>query len=325
MSPNLILAPLRGITEVEFRNIFVRFFPGFDRAVAPFISTFQGSKVKPAKFKDLLPENNTSLPVVPQILSKNADRFLATTAMLADLGYTTVNWNLGCPYPMVANKLRGSGLLPHPEMIESFLEKVCSQPLAVSVKIRLGRREAEEIYALLPIFNKFPLAEVIIHPRTGIQMYDGTVDLDTFGRCLELCRHPLVYNGDITSPAIYEKLAARFPTINSWMIGRGALANPFLPAQIKGCKLPDNPLRTLSDFHDALLTCYRDMLSGPSPVLGRLKGLWFYLAGSFADGRKILKKIQKTKKIEPYLEITREVFNHGSWQPEAGEENPWKP
>jgi tRNA-dihydrouridine synthase B len=322
MSPTLMLAPLRGITEAAFRDIFARFFPGFDRAVAPFISTLQGSRIKPAKFKELLPENNRRLPVVPQILAKNADHFIATARLLAELGYTTVNWNLGCPYPMVANKMRGSGLLPFPEKIEAFLEKVQDLPLAISVKTRLGRRDPGEIFALLPIFNKFPLAEVIIHPRTGIQMYKGAVDLDTFARCVELCRHPVVYNGDITSYAVYQQLARRFPTVQSWMIGRGALADPFLAARIKHMALPADPLQIVADFHEELLACYQEMLSGPSPVLGRMKELWFYLAGSFANGSKILKKIQKTKKLEAYREITGEIFQHGIWQPDQQGENP---
>jgi len=322
MTSALILAPLRGITEAAFRDIFVRFFPGFDRAVAPFISTFQGSRIKPAKFGELLPENNKRLPVVPQILSKNADHFIATARLLAELGYTSVNWNLGCPYPMVANKMRGSGLLPFPEKIEDFLEKIHQeQPLAISVKTRLGRRDPEEIFALLPIFNRYPLSEVIIHPRTGIQMYEGTVDLDTFARCVELCRHPVVYNGDITSYAVYQQLAKRFPTVKGWMIGRGALADPFLPARIKQMALPADPLQTVAAFHEELMACYQEMLSGPSPVLGRMKGLWFYLAASFADGAKILKKIQKMKKLEPYREFARELFERGTWQPDQQGEN----
>lgn len=323
MSPALILAPMRGITEAAFRDIFIRFFPGFDRAVAPFISTCQGCRIKPAKFRDLLPENNRQLPVVPQILAKNAEHFIATARLLAELGYTEVNWNLGCPYPMVANKMRGSGLLPFPDQIEAFLDKVHQGlPLAISVKTRLGRRDPAEIFALLPVFNRFPLKEVIIHPRTGIQMYEGTVDLDTFARCLELCRHPVVYNGDITSHAVYMELAGRFPAVQSWMIGRGALTDPFLAARIKHMVLPAEPLRTLAAFHDELLACYQAMLSGPSPVLGRMKGLWFYLAGSFANGAKILKKIQKTKKLEAYREITGEIFRNASWQPDQQGEKP---
>ncbi len=257
MTPTLILAPLRGITEAAFRNLFARFFPGFDRAVAPFISTFQGQRVKPGKLKDLLPENNKRLAVTPQIIAKNADNFIATANLLADLGYTDVNWNLGCPYPMVAKKMRGSGLLPFPDKIEAFLEKVCAgQPLAVSIKLRLGRREPDEIFDLLPLFNQFPLTEVIIHPRTGIQMYEGTVDLDTFSRCLELCRHPVVYNGDITSITVYRQLAKQFPSVQNWMIGRGALADPFLPARIKNMQLPGTPLETIAAFHETLLASY---------------------------------------------------------------------
>lgn len=316
MSIDLILAPLRGITEAAFRDLFVRFFPGFDRAVAPFISTMQGNRIRPAKLKELLPENNTGLPVVPQILAKDPDHFISTARILTDLGYTSVNWNLGCPYPMVANKMRGSGLLPFPEKIEAFLEKVQSMPLALSVKTRLGRRDGREILDLMPIFNKFPLAELIIHPRTGIQRYEGKVDLDIFARCLEVSRHPVVYNGDINTYAEYQRLAARFPGVRSFMIGRGALANPFLPAEIKQMPLPDNPLQTVAAFHEALIACYGGMLSGPSPVLGRMKGIWFYLARSFAGGEKLLKKIQKTKKIERYAEIAAEIFRHGVWQPD---------
>jgi tRNA-dihydrouridine synthase B len=152
-------------------------------------------------------------------------------------------------------------------------------------------------------------------------MYEGAVDLDAFARCVELCRHPVVYNGDITNYAVYQSLAERFPTVQSWMIGRGALADPFLAARIKHMALPADPLQTVAAFHEELLACYQEMLSGPSPVLGRMKGLWFYLAGFFANGSKILKKIQKTKKLEAYREITREIFQHGIWQPEQQGEN----
>jgi tRNA-dihydrouridine synthase len=321
MSPELILAPLRGITEAAFRDIFARFFPGFDRAVAPFISTMQGNRIRPAKLRDLLPENNTRLPVIPQILAKDPDHFLNTAAMLADLGYPAVNWNLGCPYPMVANKMRGSGLLPYPEKIEAFLEKMHALPLALSVKTRLGRRDGREILELMPVFNKFPLAELIIHPRTGIQMYEGAVDLDLFGRCLEMSRHPVVYNGDITTRAQYQRLSARFPAVRSFMIGRGALADPFLAAGIKGLPLPDDPRQTVAAFHAALIAGYGEMLSGPAPVLGRMKGLWLYLSRSFAGGEKLLKRIQKTKKLDRYADIVADIFRHGVWQPGQGGEN----
>lgn len=315
MTPTLFLAPLRGITEAPFRTLFTRFFSGFDLAVAPFINTYQGNKIKPTHLRDLLPENNQALPVVPQILSKNPDNFISVARILCDLGYTTLNWNLGCPWPMVANKMRGSGLLPYPDKIDAFLEKVHCLPAAISIKTRLGRRDPNEIFDLLPVFNRYPLREVIIHPRTGTQMYRGTVDLDTFGRCLEQCRHPVVYNGDITCLADFQGLTERFPQISAWMIGRGALANPFLPARIKGIALPDDPLARIVAYHDALFAHFSEKQSGPGHILGHMKGIWLYLAGSFSDGGKLLKKIQKTHSIEGYGELMGTVFNTHCWQP----------
>ncbi len=314
MANSLCLAPIRGITDAVYRDVYARYFPGFDLAMAPFLSTYQGNKVKPARLAELLPENNQGLPLVPQLLAKNPDNFMSVARILFDMGYGTINWNLGCPYPMVANKLRGSGLLPFPDRIEAFLEKVCTLPCNISIKTRLGRKDSSEIFKLLPVFNKFPLAEIIIHPRTGIQMYTGTVDLDTFSRCLPLCNHPVVYNGDITNTESFSSLQQRFPTISRWMIGRGALTNPFLPAEIQEMSIPADKIATIAAFHDEIYHRYSNLLAGPAHLLGRMKGLWYYLAGSFENSRKILKKIQKTKTTDSYRLICREIFSEANWK-----------
>lgn len=304
----LSLAPLRGLTDALYRNTFARHFPGFDLTVAPFLTTFKGSKVKSARLDDLLPENNPDLPVVPQILSKDAHQFKTLATMLFDLGYQTVNWNLGCPYPMVANKGRGSGLLPDKNAIASFLEQVADMPCKLSIKTRIGRRSSNEIKELMPIFNAFPLEELIIHPRLGIQLYKGEVDLDTFALCLAASTNPVTYNGDLCTLADFKRLSSRFPEVERWMIGRGALSNPFLPGLIKGMDLPPRPQARLQAFHDELFSLYGERLCGGSHLLGRMKAIWFYLAGSFPHSKKLLKKIQKTNTIESYSALITHFF-----------------
>ncbi|MBU0682177.1 MAG: tRNA-dihydrouridine synthase family protein [Proteobacteria bacterium] len=304
----LSLAPLRGLTDAIYRNTFARHFPGFDLTVAPFLTTFKGNKVKSAKLDDLLPENNRDLPVVPQILSKDAEQFKVLASMLFDLGYETVNWNLGCPYPMVANKGRGSGLLPDPTKIAAFLETIADMPCRLSIKTRIGRRCSAEIKELMPIFNAFPLEELIIHPRLGVQLYKGEVDLDTFALCLENSANPVTYNGDICTLADFTRLSTRFPEVQRWMIGRGALCDPFLPSLIKDIELPQQPLATIKAFHDELYRLYGQRLSGGSHLLGRMKAVWFYLAGSFTNSKKLLKKIQKINKIESYPALITHFF-----------------
>jgi tRNA-dihydrouridine synthase len=306
----LYLAPLRGLTEYIYRNAFAQHFDGIDAAVSPFIPTMTAARFKKKHLKDVLPENNPIMPVIPQVIGNNSSDFISLAKRLFDLGYQTVNWNLGCPFPMVAKKRRGSGLLPHPQIIEAFLDTtIPAIPNRLSIKARLGRKKPDEILTLLEIFNRYPLDEVIIHPRTGKQMYDGKPDLDMFAKCLDVCAHTTVYNGDINDLNTFKQYSERFQTVDRWMIGRGALANPFLPAIIKngqdGC---GDKLAVFRKFYDDLFEQYRQAFDGPGHLLDRMKGFWTYFNRSFANGRQIKKKIHRTQSLERYLKIVDRFF-----------------
>jgi tRNA-dihydrouridine synthase len=306
--PTLTLAPLRGLTDAIYRNTAARHFQGFDNSIAPFLSTFQGTKIKSAKLRELLPENNQDMPVVPQILAKHADQFVVLADMLFDLGYPTINWNLGCPYPMVANKKRGSGLLPFPAEIDAFLKYIQQMKGNLSIKTRIGRHTPDEIKTLLEIFNRYPLTELIIHPRLGVQMYKGHPDLDTFSYCLNHSAHPITYNGDINTIKDYNRLKKQFPDVTNWMIGRGALANPFLAEQIKNILAEKNQILRLNKFHADLFNQYHKRLHGSGHLLGRMKGVWYYLADRLINPKKSLKKIQKTRTVDHYQKMVTTLF-----------------
>jgi tRNA-dihydrouridine synthase B len=309
--PRLYMAPIRGVTDHIYRNTFAEHFNGFDLSIAPFIASPVGSKIRQKYLKGVLPENNPNMPVIPQILSKSADGFILLASRIFDLGYETVNWNLGCPYPQVANKQRGSGLLPHTDLIQSLLDHVIpSINGQLSIKTRLGRNTKKEIFALLPVLDAYPIQEIIIHPRTGVQMYEGTPDLDAFEACLNLTRHPVVYNGDIRTADDFNRLSGRFATINRWMIGRGALMNPFLPEVIKTENKPGDRIKKLKSFHDALFVQYSRVLSGPTHILDRMKGLWKYFSQPFSDDPKHMKKIKKAKTLNQYRSITNTFFEN---------------
>lgn len=310
-TPFLYLAPLRGITDVVFRNVFSRHFGGIDEAIAPFVNPQKDPSKKMKPLADLLPEENRQLAVIPQLLNNTAADFLHLAQRLEDLGYTRLNWNLGCPAPMVANKGRGSGLLPYPDEIVELLDTVLPRLRAtLSIKMRLGFYDKEESFALLPRLDGYPLAELIIHPRLGKQLYRGKPDLGGFAECLALTRHRLVYNGDITSLAVYTDLAARFPTVSRWMIGRGVLANPLLAEELKGKVETDRRIRMerIRAFHDELLDTYRQRLSGPGHLLGKMKQLWLYLVYSFPEKDKPFKKIKKAHTEQQLLEAVEQMF-----------------
>ncbi len=307
--PTLILAPIRGITDCYFRTIFQKYFPGFDLALAPFINPQRYSSYQPKQLKDLLPKENLALPVIPQLLHTNAEDFLFLADRLYDLGYKEVNWNLGCPAPMVTKKKRGSGLLPYPDEIVAFLDQVVTRlPMQLSIKTRLGYESPEELLHLLPHLDKYPLSEIIIHGRLGKQLYKGTTDKKSFARCLQKTNHSIVYNGDITSIEEFTELQQQFPSISKWMIGRGVLANPFLAGKIKGIK-QEVTIRQLQLFHRELYECYRELLSGQAHLLGRMKQLWVYLSNSFPPAPKTWKKIKKCTTEKKYLQVTEDIFN----------------
>lgn len=300
----LILAPLRGFTPHVFRAVYQRHFKGIQEAVAPFIPTVSVRRVTSVHLRDVLPELNRAMPVIPQLLSNSADDFLLMTRHLEEWGYDTVNWNLGCPFPAVAKKGRGSGMLAYPDRVDAFLDRcVPASPLRISVKIRLGWASASDILELMPILNRYPLREVILHPRTGTQRYDGVPDLDAFAWCLNECRHPMVYNGDITDREGFFRLRNRFPDVTRWMLGRGVLANPFLPELLASGENPPDQRERFRRFHADLLDAYIQEFSGPGHPLERMKGYWLYFSQGFPGGNKVLKKIQKSRHLEAYRDI----------------------
>lgn len=315
--PTLILAPMRGLTDVAFRNAFADHFGGFHSAVAPFIATVSARRYKPSQLRDVLPENNRGLALTPQILGNDPAAFVALARVLFDLGYPTVNWNLGCPFRRVAGKLRGSGLLPHPDRIDAFLDRALAEmPSGLSIKTRLGRFQTHELLSLMPVLNRYPLAELIIHPRTGIQMYEGAVDLEAYGACQAASSCPVVFNGDVCDLETFQRLSRRFPQTAGWMIGRGALANPWLPALIRcGDRAAVSVnVETVRRFHDCLLDEYCRIFSGPTHPIDRMKGLWAYLSLSFADGRRLLKQAQKCSTVDRYRETVDRFFDtHPQW------------
>lgn len=303
------LAPLRGVTDHIFRNTFEKYFGSFDYLLAPFIPTVKGNIVNPSVIRDISPDYNDTRRLIPQIIGNDAQAIIVLAKTMNSLGYNTVNLNLGCPHTPVTRKKRGSGLLPYPDLIRSILEQVIpALNCAVSVKLRLGLQDEHEIDRVIPVLNDFPLSEIIIHPRTGAQMYEGIANLEAFKRCFPLCKAPVTYNGDIFTLEDFNEKCSRFPGIRRWMIGRGAISNPFLLQTLRNQK-PLFNLDILKSFHDELLELNSHILSGQSHLLGKMKGYWSYLSQSFKDGTRLLKKIQKTSSLSNYKTFVEKLFS----------------
>lgn len=310
MKPALSLAPLRGVTVAAFRRIHAEHFGGIDYAVAPFISLAAGETIAPRLLKDVLPEHNGTVKTMPQLIGKDPKKLRVMIRVLMDLGYTEVNLNCGCPWKFIARKGRGSGLPENETLFQQMLEAGCDMlPNGFSIKIRLGMKTNDTLSKRAEMIARFPLSEIIIHPRTGVQMYEGTADHDVFAKIYRnFGSIPVVYNGDIFTPADYARVVKRFPEITGIMLGRGLIANPALAEHITAWEkagrntIPAgqrNPSRTFS-FIEELTAEYRKTLFGPASLLGRLKELWGYIYAEFDNGPKMLRTIQRAHSFAEY-------------------------
>lgn len=315
MDFNISVAPLQGITDFRFRRCFQKHFDGVDRYYAPYIRLEHGGVIPKSRVKDTLPENNEGIPLVPQIMSNQAEEMIFMAEYLQSLGFSEMNWNLGCPYPMVTNKQLGSGLLPHPERIRSLLDLVLAKTtIEVSVKVRLGLIEAADLSSLIPVFNDFPVKEVIIHPRLGKQQYKELADREAFGRLYGQLKAQVGYNGDICSASDLQDLQHKFPDVYHWMIGRAIIANPFLAEEGKGILTSsEEKLIRFKKFHEDLTDEYLAVLSGPSHLITRMRGFWEYFSLSFSNPHKVFKRIKKATSLEKYQAAVQTVLKEDHW------------
>ena len=335
--PFLSLGPFQGITDAPFRNVFKRHFGGIDKYYTPFFTGIHKEEhAKNLQGEEIDPRCNDIETLTPQILSTDAEEILRFAKQCKELGYKEINLNMGCPFPRVANKQRGCGLLPYPDKVEAMLERVFEEiNIKFSVKCRLGYFNPDEIDAIIPILNRFPLSELIIHPRIGKQLYKGEADVERFKVLIPYINAPLVYNGDIFSVESFKRIlgiindgpltgSGTCKTINQFMLGRGVLTNPFLAEQIVdafdasiqgqllGTHHPCLQTRNKTDrLHNYVLDLYEDRLyhAGGSPkVLGRMKELWSYLMNSFEEPQVIWRKIKKINALKEYENAVEEIF-----------------
>ncbi len=318
------LAPMEGITGFVFRNAYHDYFAPMDKYFTPFISPNQNICFTPREYRDICPENNKIPNVVPQILTNKAEDFIKTSKELKKMGYGEVNLNLGCPSKTA--KRKGAGFLMEPDRLKAFFDRIFENPcVRISVKTRLGMYETEEFLELLPIFNKYPIDELIIHPRVGKELYSGVPHRDMYFLAEKKSLNPLCYNGDLycvedvrgLSIKCLKEEGAEYgqeeKKTGAFMFGRGILRDPWLVAK---CRQGQKDSALFSDvgyireFSERLFSDYAQYM-GEKNAMFRMKELWFYLIESFADSdanRKKLKKVQDRRGLNLVLQGLCAVF-----------------
>ena len=313
----LSLAPFQGITDSVYRNLYKEYFTGIDKFYTPFFTGIHKDNSRSLKGEEIDIKLNDVNTLTPQILGNDADEIIRFANQCQAMGYREINLNMGCPFPRVANKTRGCGLMAEPLRVREIFDKVFNNiDIKFSLKCRLGYFKDTEIDELIESFNIYPFSEIIIHPRIGKQLYTGSADVDRFAEVASQINRPLVYNGDIFSVEDFKRISAKVPSVSMFMLGRGLLSNPFLADEIKG-KTFDYEERK-KRLHHFMVSLYLERLrhAGGSPkIIGCMKELWSYVMNSFEDPQDIWRKIKKINSLDVYEETVEIIFRDKSLLP----------
>lgn len=302
-------APMEGITGYLYRQAHNRWFGGVDQYYAPFLSPTHTHSFSKKEWQDVLPEHNVGLRLIPQILTRNADDFIWAAKQLADVGYTEVNLNLGCPSGTVVAKGKGSGFLGKPDELNEFFERIFSVcTLKISVKTRLGLTTPEEFSPLLELFQNYPIHELIVHPRVQKDFYKYPARRDVFVNHIPHYKLPISYNGDLATVDQCSAFSDAFPGVCAIMLGRGLIGDPALARKAKGGPAAD--IDTLQSFHDQLYEDYCTAFQSRHNAMMRMKEMWFYLIGLFEDNGKAAKALRKTADWAAFERQVAEIFRY---------------
>lgn len=308
------VAPMEGLTGYLWRPIHNRIFGGADRYYTPFVSPNATCKFQTKELDEL--QHNEGLPVVPQILTNCAEHFLWAAREMAEMGYGEVNFNLGCPSGTVTAKRKGAGALFYPDELQRMLDEIFAQlprGMAVSVKTRIGKESPDEWARLLDIYNRYPIAELIVHTRVQKEFYRGHARREMVGDILGSTALRVCYNGDLFSPEDMSAMERDYPQLNALMMGRGLVTDPALLRRARGGAPATR--KELRQFHDELFAAYLQRMSGDLNAIYRMRELWNYLAGSFVDAEDFLKKMRKSKNRGEYLAAVERLFGENELNP----------
>ena len=288
----VLAAPLQGVTDNVWRMAQHEVFGGVDAYYAPFMRVERG-EIRRKDLRDVDPERNAGITLIPQILACQPDHALMMVEALKQMGYSRIDINLGCPFPPIALHRKGSGMLAYPELAEALFKALAAvDGVEYSVKMRLGWDRNDQWRDILPLMDLIKPVHIAVHPRTGKQQYKGELDMEQFEALLATSPWPVVYNGSLRTNADIEEVVGRYPDLAAVMVGSGLAANP-------GMFAPDATPSDYRRFHDLLVDGYTEQLNGGEAQLVRhLQDIWqTFLPGT---NHKLFKAIRKSRNLDQY-------------------------
>ncbi|MDE6301595.1 MAG: tRNA-dihydrouridine synthase family protein [Muribaculaceae bacterium] len=304
---SLLIAPLQGLTDPAWRCAHARAMHSSDMSFtyfSPFVRV-ESDEIRARDIKSLAPDRNRDISLVPQVIFKDMNELGILTEAITRAGYSRIDLNMGCPFPPQVKAGRGVAAAVNPCLLAELADFVSQNPdLEFSVKMRPGISSPDEWEKTIELINKIPVKFVTLHPRVAKAGYRGKPDLECFDRFSERLHHPLIYNGDITTPSDYAVITDRFPNIKGVMLGRGMLSRPSLGAEIIGGNEWDADRRRelWLAIHRAVAESIIASSQGDAQALARLKPRLEFIESDLFD-KRYLKALVKSRDLATYLSL----------------------
>ena len=244
--PTIVFAPMEGVTDAPMRE-WVGGISSFNYGVTEFIRVTDSVLPKKIFLRDV-PEvlknsrTKSGLPIQVQLLGGNAERLAESAETAIEVGACGIDLNFGCPAPTVNRHDGGATLLKYPERIEEIVSKVRARVpshFPVSAKLRLGYDDPTMILENALRAERGGASWITVHARTKVNGYQPPAFWKMLAPVVSTLKIPVIANGELWNMEDLMQ-CQRDSGAKHFMLGRGALANPFLAKNIRGyLKGPD--------------------------------------------------------------------------------------
>ena len=297
----ILAAPLQGYTEAPFRHFHREIYgPVCDGYFSPFVRVEHG-EIRRRDLRDIESPLCANHKLVPQVIMRDITEFRMLINGVTACGYNRVDLNLGCPFALQLRQGRGAAMLVNVAELKRIAEGMTEySDVTFSVKMRLGLDRETDWRDVVPVLNSMPLSHVTLHPRTARDEYRGPIRHDVFAALLTELDHPVIYNGDVSTPDGIDAIMARYPLVSGVMVGRGLMARPSLINEWRERSEWDatRRLQHIMSLHDGIYRHYCSTLCGEAQIISKIKPFWEYLVPML--DKKVAKAIKKATTLTRY-------------------------
>jgi tRNA-dihydrouridine synthase B len=309
ITPATFLSPMAGLTDSVFRRLIKR-LGGCGLVMTEFTSA-EGLTRNSLKSQRMLFYHEEERPIAAQLFGADPQRLADAARLVEDLGFDTIDLNLGCPAKKVVKACGGSALLRETELLQEILKSIrAAASIPFTIKIRAGWSETEIVaLSVGRMAEDIGVEAITLHPRTRVQGFAGKADWTIIAQLKSHLRIPVIGNGDVVTPEDAFRMRAE-TGCDGVMIGRGALSNPWIFRQIHELEngLPMT-LPSVADKYRLIKDYFHLLFEEDTPgAIGKMKQFASWFTHAIPFGASLRKTIYESSSENEVMRRIDEFF-----------------